>query len=208
MQFNDEVSKIVIRNIDLLEDAPNIIREVEKKIFKAINEKFETFFSNLDGWNQDGVYTYYSDATDAQTTFSAVSWPLDDEDYAVYYEFCESDDDEFDPYHLSILTGTRTISHYGIFFSIDLDYFGVKKSKWKAFLREQYQARPQLAELGVSFEGQKLCIPIVLDATLMAEEYPDFDTCLEPIENALAILMKAHPYIDEIVQETRKINVA
>ncbi len=208
MPFNDEICKLVIENIELLEEAPSIIKEVEKKIFNAINKKFETFFSNRNGWKQDGAYTYYDD-DGGETTFSSDSWPTDkvDEGYFIYYQF-RGESSSKSSYKLSILNGKIPNAKYGIFFELDLSSLGLTNQQWKKILREKHQAKPQLAELGVFLEGLTLCIPIILDAKLIAGEYPDFDVCLKPVDDALDTLMKAHPYIDEIVQETPKINVA
>ena len=205
MPFKDEICKIVIENIELLEEAPDVIEVVEEKIFKAINKKFESSFKGKVGWKDDGVYTYFD--TEGQTTFSSKNWPIDpDGDYPVYYNFERLTGDNSN-YFLPILLGKVPTEYYAIFFSVEYREFGMNKSQWKKILIEKYQKEPKLQELGVVYDNDgSLCIPVVLDMQTVANEYPDFDESLEPVDTAIKILMEAHQYIDKIVKELPKMS--
>jgi len=201
MAFSNEICKIVIENIELLEEAPNVIDEIDNKVFKEINNRFKAYFDGKEGWKDEGVYTYLDDG-DGETTFAPIGWPEDeDTDYTAYYQFCCNSDENFQ-YRLTALAGKIAFAKFGIFFSAE--NVGMNKKQWKSFLMSQYQSKPILQESGVTYEGGSLCIPIVIDPKLMAEEYPDFDACLKPVDDAIEILMKVNPYIDEIVKEAMK----
>lgn len=203
MAFSDEICKLVIENIELLEEAPNVIDEIENKVFKEINNRFKAYLDGREGWKDDGVYTYLDDG-DGETTFAPIGWPEDEEtDYTAFYGFNCNSGDNFQ-YWLTALGGKKSSAKFGIFFNVENNSIGMKKNQWKSFLMGQYQSKTVLQESGVTYEGSSLCIPIVIDPKLMAEEYPDFDACLNPVDDALEILMKVNPYIDEIVKEALK----
>ena len=204
MPFKDEICKIVIENIELLEEAPKVIDTVEEKIFKAINERFKLFFMGKEGWKNDGEYDYLGEEG---IIFSAEDWPVnEDKSYPVYYLFGESE--ELDSWHpLTVLLGKVPEVTYAIYFNADHKDFGMNARKWKTFLVEKYQQEPTLQELGVIYDNDGcLGIPVVLNMQAVADEYPDFDECLKPVDTAIKILMQAHPYIDKIVQELTKTN--
>lgn len=200
MSYNNELCKLIIENIELLEEAPGVISSIEKLAFQKINHKFKAFFVGRAGWKDDGVYDYFDD-DGGETSFASASWPVDDDGaYAAYYQFSEACGD-LSEYYLSILTGKVPKDNYGIFFDVDANFFGMNKRTWKAFLQNQYQLNPKLGELGVEFSAGRLCIPIILDATLVAKEYPDLEESLNPVDDALAILMEAHLHISGIVEK-------
>jgi len=199
MAFSNEICKLVIENVDLLEEAPTVIEEIENKVFNEINNRFKAYFDDREGWKNDGAYNYLGDG-DGETTFAPIGWPEDEEtDYTAFYQFrCNSGEDYL--YWLTALTGKTSLVKYGIYFSVDINSMGMNKKQWKNFLMNQYQSKQILQESGVTYEEVSLCIPITIDPKLMAEEYPDFDTCLKPVDYALEILMKVNPHIDEIVK--------
>lgn len=59
MPYNDDICRLVIENIALLEEAPLVIEEIEKIIFEAINNKFKKIIEKDESWK--GVYSYHED---------------------------------------------------------------------------------------------------------------------------------------------------
>ena len=199
MPYNDDICKLVIENIALLEEAPLVIEEIENNIFKEINSKFKEFFENYDNW--EGAYL----EEDEETTVKPQKWPGDADGWYAYYTF--KDDSDERNYPLTALLGETTLDKYAIYFGVDENNLcDMKNKSWKAFLKQQYLARPDLKANGVQLDGQYLSIPIRLDRKVVAAEYPDFEECLTPIAEAINTLMKVHPLIDEIVQEALKQN--
>jgi hypothetical protein len=198
MAYSDEICKLVIENIDLLEEAPKVIDEIESKIFKEINIRFKLYFDGKEGWKDNGEYTFLDDG--GKTVFAPIGWPEDeDTTYYAYYGIGNLGGDN--EYWLTPLISKASTDKLGIFFNVVSNAIGMKKNQWKIFLMNQYQSKPILQELGVICEGLSLCLPISIDPKLMAEEYPELDACLKPVDDALDILMKVNPYIDEIVKE-------
>lgn len=200
MAFSDEVCKLVIENIDLLEEAPSVVEEVETKVFREINNRMKSFLAGRDGWKDDGAYTYYEDHDDAQTTFAPIGWPEDeDTNYTAYYSFTHGNGENY-IYWLTALVGKTNADKFGIYFNLNTNSVGMNKRQWKNYLTTKYQSEPILQE-SVLLEECTLCIPIVIDFKLLVEEYPLFDKCLKPVDDALEILIKINPYIDAIVKK-------
>ena len=203
MAYGDAICKLVIENVELLEEAPNVIEEVENKVFKEINNRIKTFFANREGWKEDGVYTFLEDIEDAQTTFAPIDWPEDeDKNYTAYYSFRSGSGEDYQ-YWLTALVGKTSADRFGIYFEVDCNSVGMNKRQWKNFLASQYQKQPFLQESNVLLEESSLCIPIIIDSKLMAEEYPFFETCLKPVDDALEILLKVNQIIDAVVREAQ-----
>lgn len=204
MAFSNDICKLVIENVELLEEAPSVIEEVENTIFREINSRIEDFIKNKDGW-KEGVYTYYENEKDSETSFAPLDWPEDEDgDYSAWYEFNDEDSGDGCNYYLSALLGKISGDYFGFFFNVDCNYFGRTKKLWEKFLAAEYQKRSILQESGVSLVKGRLCIPITIDPKLMADEYAGFDGCLKPVNDALEILMKVNPEISEIVKEAKK----
>lgn len=195
MAFSKNICRLVIENVELLQEAPNVIEEIETEIFKAINTRFEDFFKDREDWKT-------CEDDDDEIVFAQSDWPEEDSDYSVFYNFGRDSDEES---YLAALVGKNPENHYGIYFSTEHRRFGMNVVPWRTFLATQYRNRPILQASGVTLEGEYLCIPITIDPKLMAEEYPDFDACLKPVDDALEILMKVNPQIDEIVKELKKL---
>lgn len=204
MPYNNDICKLVIENIALLEEAPLVIAEIQEEIFKAINKKFKGVFEKYTTW--EGFYSYFEEGDRAETRMKPNIWPSDEVEYQAYYEFIdESDECE---YYLTALFGGKPLCKYAISFYFNaINLCGMNKRTWKDFLKKQYNARPDLKANGVQLEGGEcLSISIRLDPKAVAAEYPDFDECLKPIDDAINALMKVHPLIDEIVQEALRQN--
>lgn len=140
-----------------------------------------------------------------KTKIAPQKWPEEADEWHAYYQFVDETDNC--NYYLSALLGQTPLGKYAINFCVDENNLcGMKKKAWKDFLKKQYLARPDLQANGVKLEGEYLSIPIRLDPKAVATEYPDFDECLTPIDEAINVLMKVHPFIDEIVQEALRQN--
>ena len=74
MSDKHEVHQLVIRNMAVLEQAPAIVEEAEKRIFGAIDRKVENWASAQKGW--DGIY----DFLESETTVKPAIWPTDEKD--------------------------------------------------------------------------------------------------------------------------------
>ena len=197
-----EIHKLVINNMAVLEQAPAVVAEAEKRIFGAIDEKIEKWAKAREGW--DGVFDFVKN----QTTFKPESWPIaDDGIYLAYFEIGMLSVDDCQ-YALSALVGAVPQT-FGFRFSVHAPWLtGLENQKraqpgkkWANFLNEHFRDFPLLAANGFRPEGEMLFHPMRIDAAALAEAYPDtLDDALEPVDEALDHIAAALPDFDRLIK--------
>lgn len=201
MSDKHEVHQLVIRNMAVLEQAPAIVEEAEKRIFGAIDRQIEAWASIQGGWV--GVYDFLAD----KTSFKPANWPESDAGYLALFGLGSGPDAEF-KHNLSSLVGAVT-QEFGIFFVVDAPWItgleGQKRAqpgkKWASFLQNAIDDFPALAANGFRIEGEFLFHPIRLDPAILADAYPDtLADALEPVDEALAHLAAALPEFDRLIE--------
>jgi hypothetical protein len=200
MNDNHEVHKLVIRNLAVLEQAPKVVDEAEKRVFGAIDRKIEEWAAAQGEWS--GVYDFLED----ETTFKPDAWPESEIGYLAYLEL------EYTPeidcqHYLSPLVGAAP-QEFGLRFAVHAPWItgleGQKRvqpgKKWSNFLQSVIEDFPALADNGFRVEGEVLFHPIRLDAAALADAYPDtLDDALEPVDEALAHLAAALPEFNRLI---------
>ena len=199
MNQNYEPHQLVIKHISVLETAPAIAIEVEKKVFAAIDEKIKNWVESQGNW--EGVYNFI----DEETTIKPILWEKDEKQgYYSWYSFGVEEAEEIS-YNLSPLLGVALV-RYGLWFGVNASFVtsligrGTRPNiKWATYLAEIY---PQtgLAKFGFELQSESLFLPILVDAQILADSYPDsLDVALEPVDDALKKLENAHPQIDDLL---------
>lgn len=204
MQFSDDLGKLIIRNMEIIETAPGVVNEVEKLLFAAINGRIKRRMPR--GW--DGVYDLVTDQEDKETTFRPNKWPVDDDGgyEAWYYLYCTEAGSD---YWLSNATGVKGAA---LCFGFGFNYgtFNMNRRQYRAKLAEVYNNNPTLAERGFllqqgnSDEYISIIRPLHFDAGTLAKEFPDFDEALKPLDEALDDLFEVHPVFNKFVKEIQK----
>ena len=200
MSYSAELCRLVICNMEILEEAPSIVASVEATLFAAIDERIKRRIEKQNNW--EGVYSFSSG--EEETTFAPKSWPKTkdaDESCYAWYELDHTEDgEELD--WLSSATGLRNAA-LCLQFDVDMDLCGFKNAKeYKNRLLRFYAGASVLHEAGFHFSEFYGVIyrPFAFDAGKLAEEYPDFDKALEPLDAALEDLFKAHDEFDKFVK--------
>lgn len=201
-----EPHRLVIQHLSVLESAPTIVEEVQRKMFAAIDEKIKKWAESLGDW--EGVYDYLED----ETTFKPNSWEKDQEDYYAFYTIgCSEKIDDY-KYALSALIGVVPVQ-FGIYFVVNVRWVtrlsgrGMQAA-WEKYLAEQF-TKTNLEELGFQLQGNRLFLPILVDTKILADGYPDsIDDALEPIDAALKKIETAHPKIDALLKAAQQYSFA
>lgn len=188
---------LVIKHLSVLESAPIIVEEVEKKVFAAIDGKVKDWVESREEW--DGVYDYIAN----KLAFKPNSWEKDEKECyrASYLVGCKTDEAT---HYLSQLLGVVP-DKYGIWFQVDARCITGLSGKgmnaaWKKYLAERF-FQTKLKELGFQLEGGSLYLPIHVDANVLANDYPDsLEEALEPFDVALKTLGAAHPEIEILLK--------
>lgn len=206
MNESHEIHKLVINNMAVLEQAPAVVNEAEKRIFGTIDEKIEKWVKAQEGW--DGVFDFLKD----ETTFKPESWPeADDDSYSLIYFTTGMLPSEGYEHYLSPLVGAVT-QEFGFYFGVHAPWLtGLENQKraqpgkkWANFLTEHFRDFPLLAANGFRPEGEMLFHPMRIDAAALAEAYPDtLDDALEPVDEALDHIAAALPDFDRLIKTTQ-----
>jgi len=197
MSYPDDLCQLVIKNMEIIEDAPKVVDHVEKWLFAAINERIEQRVSTQEKWKGD-----YERCTgdDGETSFAPPEWPKgEDGSFFAYYElwYMEAGVDD---YWLSNAIGIHD-SALRLQFALSRDITDMGTKEHKKRCLDFYNANLTLAETGFRITKDGIIyLPFVLDASKLAEEYPDIEEAFEPLDKALTILFKEHTIFDSFVK--------
>ena len=198
-----EPHRLVIKHLSVLESAPSIVAEVEKKVFSAIDEKIKEWVESRGDW--EGVFNFLDD----ETSFKPKVWENDPSgDYGSYYELDYEAGEECKHY-LSPLLAVVPIK-FGIWFSVNASWVTGQNGKvarpsaaWQNYLAGKLPYT-KLVELGFELRGASIFLPIRIDSELLADDYPNsLDDALEPVDQALKKLDAAHVEIDALLKAAR-----
>lgn len=207
---NVNAAKLIIENIQLLEQARNLLEgELSEKFLNAVDTVIK---QSVDNFDEDIIaeYNFY----EGETWFLPAKWqkaPFKPEDSKTWKYVCAF-------YELANEGGNDDVNHWwlSVFFKNDLDRMtfnfvlwknGFNKAStkdWKEFVAKINQDYPQIEQLGFKFNPEgNWYLPIAsLDKQAVIENYErdTLDDALTPITDALNTLKQAHPYFDQIVQ--------
>jgi len=202
MSFPKELSQLVIRNMEIIEIAPTVVDAIEKRLFSAINKRIKDRVSGM-GWN--GFYGLVTGVTGKSndTSFAPESWPRqEDESLCARYSltYTRGDGDDLKMW-LSSATGILGDS-LCFAFSFDRVWGEMKRPQYKATLENFYHENAVLRQSRFSLAQDKesIIIPFLFDSEKLADEYPDFDDVLVPLDDALEALFGVHDEFDAFVK--------
>jgi hypothetical protein len=199
MNYPAELCQLVIRNMEVIETAPEVIEATEKRLFAAINARIEKTVKARENWK--GCYDLVTDKDDEETSFAPESWPEnEDEVYGAYYTLTYTEDSGNYEW-LSCATGVQGAA-LCLKFVVDSDWADLTPKEYKKALESFYAGNSALQKAGFSLAPSKKSIvrAFHFDAGKLATEYPDFDEALAPLDAALENLFKAHGEFDKFVK--------
>lgn len=202
MATRDDLCRLVIRNMEIIEEAPKIVEEVEKTLLGRINERIRDVVSSHAYW--EGVYELATGKYD-ETSFFPVTWPkYAGGGYKVWYALWHTREGE-KLYWLSNLLGVHGAACC-LKFGLERDFLKGNASARRNQLQDFYVATPELREAGFLYDGTSECFyrPFILNVDAVASEFPDVTDALTPLDEALKALFAVHPLLDAFVQREQK----
>ena len=202
MDYPDDICRLVIRHMDVVEEAPQVVEHVQKVLFCAIDGRIERHIKE-NGWQ--GVYGFFNDSTGG-TYFAPQFWPKDNSEYKICYQLSWAEEASENTQMLSTAIGMQNAA-LSLDFWIDETWFELTGRENKKRLYDFYKEKKALRESGFHItKGGTIYRPFSFDATKLAEDYPNFDAALTPLDEALEDLFKAHaaafhPYVQGFMQE-------
>ncbi|MDL2216267.1 hypothetical protein LJB81_00870 [Desulfovibrio sp. OttesenSCG-928-M14] len=196
MNYPNELCQLVIRNMEIIETAPQVVEAVEKRLFAAMNDRVKTAVKAKKNW--EGCFDLVTDKDDETTVFGPETWLSgDDDSFGAYYEMSYVEDIAT---WLSCAIGAVGAS-LCLEFAVDTDWSGQTVREYKKALENFYAGNTALQKAGFSLAADKKSIikTFHFDAEKLAGEYPDFDEALAPLDEALQDLFKVHAEFDKFV---------
>ncbi len=203
MKYDKEIAAHVIKNIALIENSIKVIEDIEKALFKAVEKILERKVraselqlgkdNNFNFWDEDRSY------------FSIETWEAGaKEQYAWYYLDYHGDESELKK--LTRALGENEDSKLNLHFTMDKAELNLRKSVFKNLLRAEFEKSEALHGMGfmLSEDGERIELTFHLDKELVAEEYPHFDECFDPLKQALDSVFEAHPIFEKIVENIKQ----
>ena len=189
MSYPDELCRLVIGHMEIIEEAPAVVEEAQNKLFVAINERIKRRVAARAGWK--GCYELGITSGEQGTRFAPSAWPEDDAGAYLAYYYLDQAADICDHW-LSVALGLRGDA-LCLHFHVERALSNLVAKEHKKLFLDFYSATPSLAESGFQIDKNgEIFLPFILNASKVAEEYPDFDEALEPLDAALETLFKAH----------------
>ena len=201
MSYSDELCQLVIRNMEIIEEAPSVVEQVEEKLFTAINERIKERIGVSEGWV--GTYEFYTGKKD-QTTFAVKDWPVDGDGALLTYFTLHHVEAGEEYSWLSNAIGFHG-SALCLQFMVKPDFTGLNAKEYKKRLHDFYSNTSALAEAGfLVAKNGTIYRPFAFDAAKVAEEYPDFDEVLAPLDAAMNDVVRTHKAFDGFVRTFSK----
>lgn len=203
MKYNNELSRLVIKNIFEIERSILVLDDIELTIQKEINDLVHGKIKNRISLAKNSAFELHKAKG---LYFSDVNWEKENDTFA-FYDLCTSSEtaeykgDVEEPRWLSFACGYSASSYINIGFNIQYKSINLRKSDFRKRLQEQYLKHKRLQELGfkLSSNGLYIIYDFTLDKALLAEGYPnDFDLSLQPVELSIDALLEAHSYFCDI----------
>lgn len=204
MNYTKEQCQFFLKNTELLEKSHEVVEAVQAALFKAINARVEKRIKPLGGWK--GCYTLVtgSASKEEETAFAPAAWPENkDGSYRASYDLGETDSDAND-YWLSSALGVNK-TELCFYLWLDTEH-GLSKGDISRQTLVLFTGNAEVKKAGFKRNDDGLLfLPFSLNPEKVAAEYPAFDKCLAPLDEALDKLLKAHPHIDALVRALSKM---
>ena len=197
MSYSDELCQLVIRHMEIIEEAPHVVEQIEGRLFAAANERVKKH-AILKGWK--GCYELGIGKED-ETSFAPADWPEDEG--GRYLAYCTVSYVEAGENYkwLSNAIGLGNAA-LCLQFVIEREFTNLNSKEYKKILHEFYLSITALQEARfLIVNSGTIHRPFTLDAERMAGEYPDFDETLAPLDAALEDMFKVSGEFDRFVKK-------
>ena len=203
MTFSDDLCQLVIKNLQIVEDAPLVVSQIDQVLLSAINQRIEKRVNSDIGW-PDGLFDLSPVNDEAETKFQPPEWLKKSDngnmECSAFYQLEGYGRDN--RYWSSYAIGLEGRS-LALTFSVNYRNLDIKTKIFKNKLTELEKNGLIAANCFIKSDtGDYYYHQITLSADLLAEEYPDLDKVLAPIDKALDDLFKAHTTVfDDFVKK-------
>lgn len=207
MKYSEDISKLVIENLDQHEKAALVLFEVGEVVSKAINKEAKDL---IEAFALDGNEYFNFDDEDKDICFSLKDWLFEEsEDSTFGMSIVPFDPDEKEPNTwLGHFCGVPYKSTgLGLYFWVERKHLRIKLPRFKQILREHFEASTLLIENGfkLSADGQTLDKVFTLKQEEILANYPhDLSEALSRLTDSIKAFERCKPEFDKLVEALKK----
>lgn len=209
MKYDKEIAALTIRNIATVESSIRVVRDVEETLFKALSGTVKQMIkSSALTISKDGNFDLDT-VNDVHLYFSVKEWESkQDVPFAWYTMTYGGINDEWGCEWLTYALGEYSESN-SMKFVLEIstqeykNHFELDPRSLKRRVRDAFQNKADLRHAGFELDNKEgqIYLNFQLDKEHVAAEYPNFDACLRPLQDAVATLIRLHPVMEELVRE-------
>lgn len=191
MHYGKELISLVLGQPALIEEAQAVLNETDEKFLKILHDYIAGKISN----------SFKISEADDDINFWCPEWCQNIQNKPVASFCLECEGDDSDRSWLSVLCGQVRATGYFTFKPNYYGAFGIKKKDWKKYLLNYFSESSVFSDAGFTFDsnGEEIIIPIVLNASELAEKYPDLNECFGSIDSAIEAINALLPEFKKIV---------
>lgn len=192
MKTSQELRKLILDNVKLVEDAQEILTEMDGEVWNAI-------ISLMKELKKEGGYFEDYDADEDADEQLSLGWGKAYKDRRAYF-YLGYEDHTWRAW-LGVLGGCYPANRAGLFFYCHQQEH---KKNWKNFLSKFYNDHLSLKENGfvLSEDGTELVRYVSLDLNCIAENDPA--NCLDPLRKAFESISLERNTFDRLVKQADK----
>ncbi|MEZ9054827.1 hypothetical protein [Vibrio sp. 10N.247.311.26] len=207
MKYSEEISKLVIKNLDQHEKAALVLFEVGEVVSKAINKEAKEL---IEAFALDGNEYFNFDNEDKDICFSLKDWMSEDPEemtFGISLNYYDPDEKEPNTW-LGHFCGVpyKSTGLY-LHFWVDRRHSGIRLPRFKQILREHFEASTLLIENGfkLSADGQTLDRVFTLKQEEILANYPhDLSEALSPLTESIKAFERCQPDFMKLVEALKK----
>ena len=204
MKFSDEICQLVISHMDAIEEAPQVISEIENCLFGAIQDRIELLAK--ESWGEE----MWADRGEADRRPRAdKNWGLHGRMWFGPHKW-SSEEDAGANLDLDFIRNRENVYKLSAALGVNggqlrLCYVekapSLNNKEKKARVSQFYREQTSLESSGLQlFDDNVIGFCFTLDPEKVAEEYPNFDEALAPVNEAFNAFLKNHEIFDDYVK--------
>ncbi len=184
MNCTDDMHRLVIQHMEIVESLPSMAQSVELDFFQALNDRLEQKIFDRGGWS--GEYDIVINEYSNETYIYPHSWIKKDYFKASFALKLDTEAVQ-STYLLSHALGIHAQAPLCFCFEVNTHVYDIHERNLKKALRMFLMRNEKLQTVGFRLSQNKKCItlPVLFSPEALAECYPILDACFTPLDDAI-----------------------
>lgn len=201
MQLNLDMTKFIIENVELIEQASSILEEVDSQLLTSMGKYVKNILVRTNSF--DLIKTDEGDLC-----FSSSRWEKNEKGKPLLKFLLDCHGPNTDKTWISVLGGKAPGAVSGIYCWYDWESKGIRRKNWKDFLRKFFLNHELLYKQGfiLNDEGTAILKPFNLSLECLKEHFLSPDKCFEPLADTIDTINSQIKVFDELSKLASKLS--